>query len=54
MIFDKISEDPNYIIYVAEYNGEIIGATTLLIEQKFIHDGGKVEFRGSLERAALA
>ena len=42
MIFDKISEDPNYIIYVAEYNGEIIGATTLLIEQKFIHDGGKV------------
>lgn len=42
IIFDKISKDPNYVIYVAEYNGEIIGATTLLIEQKFIHDGGKV------------
>jgi glucosamine-phosphate N-acetyltransferase len=41
-IFDKISKNPNHIIYVAEYNGEIIGATTLLIEQKFIHDGGKV------------
>ena len=42
IIFDKISKDPNYVIYVAEHNGEIIGATTLLIEQKFIHDGGKV------------
>jgi glucosamine-phosphate N-acetyltransferase len=42
IVFDKISKDPNYVIYVAEYNGEIIGATTLLIEQKFIHDGGKV------------
>jgi len=42
IIFDKISKDPNYVIYVAEYNGEIIGATTLLIEQKFIHNGGKV------------
>jgi glucosamine-phosphate N-acetyltransferase len=42
IIFDKISKNPNYTIYVAEYNGEIIGATTLLIEQKFIHDGGIV------------
>jgi glucosamine-phosphate N-acetyltransferase len=41
-IFDKISKNTDYVIYVAEYNGEIIGATTLLIEQKFIHDGGKV------------
>jgi glucosamine-phosphate N-acetyltransferase len=30
-------------IYVAEKNdGEIIGSITLLLEQKFIHDGGKV------------
>lgn len=41
-IFDKISKNPDHVIYVAIYNGEIIGATTLLIEQKFIHDGGKV------------
>jgi glucosamine-phosphate N-acetyltransferase len=42
IIFDKISKNPDHVIYVAIYNGEIIGATTLLIEQKFIHDGGKV------------
>jgi len=41
-IFNKISKNPDHVIYVAIYNGEIIGATTLLIEQKFIHDGGKV------------
>ena len=41
-IFDKISKNPDHVIYVAIYNGEIIGSTTLLIEQKFIHDGGKV------------
>ncbi len=42
MIFDKISKNPDYTIYVAVENGKIIGATTLFIEQKFIHDGGKV------------
>jgi len=41
-IFDKISKNPDYIIYVAVDDGKVIGATTLLIEQKFIHDGGKV------------
>ena len=41
-IFDKISKNPDYIIYVAIDSGKVIGATTLLIEQKFIHDGGKV------------
>ena len=41
-IFDKISKNPDYVIYVAISDGKVIGATTLLIEQKFIHDGGKV------------
>lgn len=41
-IFDKISKNPDYIIYVAINDGKVIGATTLLIEQKFIHDGGKI------------
>ena len=27
---------------MAEINGKIIGSTTLLIEQKFIHNGGRV------------
>jgi len=42
IIFDKISKNPDHVIYVAIHNGQVIGATTLLIEQKFIHDGGKV------------
>lgn len=41
-ILEQISKNPDHVIFVAEHNGRIIGATTLLIEQKFIHDGGKV------------
>ena len=41
-ILKKIIANPDHIIHVAEINGKIIGSTTLLIEQKFIHDGGKV------------
>ena len=38
----KILENENHIIHVAELNGKIVGSTTLLIEQKFIHEGGFV------------
>ncbi|MGY5150442.1 MAG: GNAT family N-acetyltransferase [Candidatus Nitrosopumilus sp. bin_68KS] len=41
-IFEKINSNPDYIIAVAELGGEIVGSTTLLIEQKFIHNGGLV------------
>ena len=41
-ILKKIIANPDHIIHVAEINGKIVGSTTLLIEQKFIHDGGKV------------
>jgi len=41
-IFDKINSNPDHIIAVAEMNGEIVGSTTLLIESKFIHNGGLV------------
>ena len=41
-IFRKIDSNPDYIIAVAEIDGKIVGSTTLLIEQKFIHDGGLV------------
>ena len=41
-ILKKIKQNPNHIIYVAIDNKKIIGSTTLLIEQKFIHDGGLV------------
>ena len=41
-ILKKIKQNPNHIIYVAITDKKIIGSTTLLIEQKFIHDGGLV------------
>ena len=41
-IFKEIKTNPKHIIIIAELNGEIIGTTTLLVEPKFIHQGGKV------------
>jgi glucosamine-phosphate N-acetyltransferase len=38
----KIKQNPDHIIHVAIDNKKIVGSTTLLIEQKFIHDGGLV------------
>jgi glucosamine-phosphate N-acetyltransferase len=42
-ILQEIKSYPLYKIFVAvkNDNAEIIGSITLLIEQKFIHDGGK-------------
>ncbi|MGI0017386.1 MAG: GNAT family N-acetyltransferase [Nitrosotalea sp.] len=42
MVFNKISKNPHQVIYVAEENSKIIGSASILIEQKFIHDGGRV------------
>ena len=39
-ILKKILDDSNHIIHIAELDGKIVGSTTLLIEQKFIHKGG--------------
>jgi glucosamine-phosphate N-acetyltransferase len=42
-ILSKIKSYPFYAIFVAvKEDGEVIGSITILIEQKFIHDGGKV------------
>ena len=41
-ILKKIKQNTNHIIYVAIDNKKIVGSTTLLIEQKFIHDSGLV------------
>ena len=40
--FGKINSNPDQIIIVALIEGRVVGATTLLIETKFIHNGGKV------------
>ena len=41
-VFNQIKSNPKHIIIVAEVNGIIVGSTTLLIEPKFIHEGGIV------------
>lgn len=42
-ILSEIKSCPFHRIFVAvKDDGQIIGSTTLLMEQKFIHDGGKV------------
>jgi len=41
-ILKKIKQNPNHIIHVAVDDNKIVGSTTLLVEQKFIHDGGLV------------
>jgi len=41
-IFDKINANPDHVIFVAILNRKVVGSTTLLIESKFIHNGGKV------------
>jgi len=41
-IFKKIKSNPEHIIIIAEMEGKVVGSTTLLIEPKFIHQGGIV------------
>jgi len=50
-VFDKISNNPNETIYVAIMDSKIIGAASIIIEQKFIHNGGKV---GHIEDVVVA
>lgn len=49
-IFDRIQNNPDHIIAVAEQDGKVVGAATLLIESKFIHNGGMV---GHIEDVAV-
>jgi len=49
-VFKKIKSDKNYKIYVAVLDSKVVGTTTLFIEQKFIHAGGKV---GHIEDVAV-
>jgi glucosamine-phosphate N-acetyltransferase len=41
-IFEKINQNPDHIVAVAELDGKIVGSATLLLELKFIHEGGVV------------
>ena len=50
-IFKKIKSNPNHQIFVVILDNKVIGSTTLLIEPKFIHQGGKV---GHIEDVVIA
>lgn len=41
-ILKKITDNPNNVIFVAVLDNKVVGSTVLIIEQKFIHDGGLV------------
>jgi glucosamine-phosphate N-acetyltransferase len=41
-IVERLPENQNIYFYLNNETNEIIGAITLIIEQKFIHNGGKV------------
>ena len=41
-VFEEIKKSNNIKIFVAFIDGELVGTITALIEQKFIHKGGKV------------
>ena len=41
-VFEKIKKNPDHIIAVAILDEKVVGAATLLIEPKFIHEGGNV------------
>jgi glucosamine-phosphate N-acetyltransferase len=42
-LFESMTQSRSYHVMVAvEGDGEVVGATTLLVEQKFIHRGGLV------------
>ncbi|RNJ79628.1 MAG: GNAT family N-acetyltransferase [Nitrosopumilus sp. H8] len=50
-IFQRIDANPDYTIAVAEKDGKVIGTATLVVEQKFIHEGGLV---GHIEDVAVS
>lgn len=42
LIFKKMKSIPDHIIYVAVLDSKVIGAATIFVEPKFIHNGGMV------------
>lgn len=51
IIFNKIASNPNHTTYVAVKESKVIGSASIIIEQKFIHGGGKV---GHIEDVVIA
>jgi len=38
-ILQIINNNPSHMIFIVEFNNEIVASSTLILEQKFIHDG---------------
>lgn len=49
-IFKKIESSENQIVFVAVVDSKVVGTATLLLEQKFIHNGTNV---GHIEDVAI-
>jgi glucosamine-phosphate N-acetyltransferase len=50
-IFNKIKTNPDHVVFVVIIDGKVMGSTTLFIEPKFIHQGGRV---GHIEDVVVA
>ncbi|MBM3895520.1 MAG: GNAT family N-acetyltransferase [Thaumarchaeota archaeon] len=50
-IYAKIKSNPDHVIFVAVLDGKVVGSTTMIVEPKFIHDGGHV---GHIEDVVVA
>ena len=50
-VFRRLERNPDCVVAVAELDGSVVGAATLLIEHKFINQGGVA---GHIEDVAVA
>ena len=50
-VFERLERNPDCVVAIAEVDGRIAGAATLLIEHKFINQGGMA---GHIEDVAVA
>lgn len=50
-VLEEIQDNPRHIVAVAVEGGRVVGAATLLVERKFIHEGG---LAGHIEDVVVA
>lgn len=50
-VFRRLDRNPDCVVAVAEVEGRVVGAATLLVEHKFINQGGRA---GHIEDVAVA